>query len=746
MIETTHNVNRYDGDDETTEFDYTYKILSNSHLRVYVDDELLVLGTDYEVSGVGNSEGGTVTFDEAPASGDSNVVIERLVPITHITSYPEGSKFPTRSVEQDFDKRTMVEQQLQNYQDRTITLSVTAADGNESLQITSNASERGGKILAFSENGYNIVTTLDANGAVEALSDIANAANAAINSVEVAASDATNAAEADISNATNAAINAAEAAISGLVQDAENAASNAANSEAAIQPLADMLAGATKGDLLVANEDGDMTYKSVGGDGHILVANSAHWDGITWEEPTVDLLTATNTGDVLVGNSGGTMVRIPVGNDGDVLRANSANSTYGLEWVRMSGGLPGVFAPDLIIDAPSAEDLIWNKVAMTRCSSLVTEGGLLVKPRQTLTCVMNSTGAGGTIATAVNNRLYELWYIFKDGIDDPLAPTEDALIARQYEVLLNAATNQPAAVSTQVLRANSDATQLAQGFQTTTNGTAYLLDCGLSRSGNPSGSIWMEVQGDSGGFPSGTALAVTETHHAALVPTTETQIRLPLLAPLALVQGTQYHLVLKGDYGVSATDNISWITANGYASGNAARLTGVGWADQNTDFKFTVLQVHNADSQAFSYPTDYNDRCLLGYFALNSSGNIIHQTQFNRTVSFMPITAAARISSDVATTRALHNYSTTMPAMRPVSAWFQLGGGTAGKVVSIGSLKSTDLIATHNSTHRHAVSIATGGNDAGSQGVTSRLRVQHGFIRTIAAQTGNQLSYGGYEF
>src|SRR6266498_793792 len=53
----------------TKSFPFNFLILSEVGVRVYVDDVLKTLHKDYTVSGVGEREGGTVTFLSPPGSG-----------------------------------------------------------------------------------------------------------------------------------------------------------------------------------------------------------------------------------------------------------------------------------------------------------------------------------------------------------------------------------------------------------------------------------------------------------------------------------------------------------------------------------------------------------------------------------------------------------------------------------------------------------------------------------------------------
>jgi hypothetical protein len=92
-------------------FGYTFRILDETHLKVYVDGVLKTLTTHYTVTGVGVPGGGNVVFGVAPTAG-AIVVICRDTPRTQETDYVEGDAFPAESHEQALDKLTMIVQEI----------------------------------------------------------------------------------------------------------------------------------------------------------------------------------------------------------------------------------------------------------------------------------------------------------------------------------------------------------------------------------------------------------------------------------------------------------------------------------------------------------------------------------------------------------------------------------------------------------------------------------------------------------
>ncbi len=115
----------YTGDGTEGPFPYTFRILDSDHAAVYVDGDLKTKDTDYSVSGVGEDEGGNITFlaGHYPVSG-AQVVIIGNIPYSQTTDYTENDAFPATSHEDALDKIVMQVKQLAEKLGRTLSLSV----------------------------------------------------------------------------------------------------------------------------------------------------------------------------------------------------------------------------------------------------------------------------------------------------------------------------------------------------------------------------------------------------------------------------------------------------------------------------------------------------------------------------------------------------------------------------------------------------------------------------------------------
>ena len=161
-ISTTIVKNSYAGNGATTVFNYNFKILSSSDLKVIIrsstgTETTKTLNTHYTLTGVGSAGGGSITFTAGniPTSGQTIVLI-RDTTQTQSIDYVANDPFPAETHEEGLDKGIILAQELQEEVDRCIKLSRTNA--MTSTEFTVGAADRANKILAFDATGEIAVT------------------------------------------------------------------------------------------------------------------------------------------------------------------------------------------------------------------------------------------------------------------------------------------------------------------------------------------------------------------------------------------------------------------------------------------------------------------------------------------------------------------------------------------------------------------------------------------------------------
>ena len=194
-ISTTTIKNSFAGNNSTSAFNYTFKISAESEMQVIIrsssgTETVKTLTTHYTISGVGNSNGGTVTFTSGniPATGET-VVLRRVTAQTQEMDLIDNDPMSAETIETAHDKTIALIQELQEQLNRSIKVSRTATITTP--EITDDATARAGKLLGFDSTGNALDATIDGSGVAVSATNAANSATAAANSATAAASSAT---------------------------------------------------------------------------------------------------------------------------------------------------------------------------------------------------------------------------------------------------------------------------------------------------------------------------------------------------------------------------------------------------------------------------------------------------------------------------------------------------------------------------------------------------------------------------
>lgn len=146
-VTTTSNRNDHIGDDSTTLFAFTFAIQQSTDMTVYFDGVVQLSG--YVVSINSSGVGGTVSFSVAP-SDDVKVSLIREVDYTQETSLPTETNIPEATLENAYDKNTMLAQQLKEITDRCLKLSVDTIGVDTDLP---NPTDYPGYLLVANDDG-----------------------------------------------------------------------------------------------------------------------------------------------------------------------------------------------------------------------------------------------------------------------------------------------------------------------------------------------------------------------------------------------------------------------------------------------------------------------------------------------------------------------------------------------------------------------------------------------------------------
>lgn len=128
----------YIGNGVTKEFAIPFCFLEKEHITVYQMkgdiESTAVADVDYSVSGIGEVDGGTLIFLDAPATG-TQIVIVRNVPMTQEVDYRENEIFPAKTHERALDKLTMAVQQLSEKMERAVTVDIFSEEDPNNFMV-----------------------------------------------------------------------------------------------------------------------------------------------------------------------------------------------------------------------------------------------------------------------------------------------------------------------------------------------------------------------------------------------------------------------------------------------------------------------------------------------------------------------------------------------------------------------------------------------------------------------------------
>lgn len=131
----------------TTTFPYTFRLLDTNDLVVMVGG--VVVASGFTVTGVGDSGGGNIVFDTAPANG-LEVLRKRVVPLQRLSDYQFEGDLSSSGLNREFDRIWQTLQQIAHDVKRAIKLAFTTDTEQE---IPESAGERANKAIVFDDDG-----------------------------------------------------------------------------------------------------------------------------------------------------------------------------------------------------------------------------------------------------------------------------------------------------------------------------------------------------------------------------------------------------------------------------------------------------------------------------------------------------------------------------------------------------------------------------------------------------------------
>ena len=316
----------------------------------------------------------------------------------------------------------------------------------------------------------------------------------------------------------------------------------------------------------------------------------------------------------------------------------------------------------------------FNQVQLWHADEIAFNDGTVIGPVDLPDLLIGNITVNGANGLDTGSHQASTWYehhLIRRSLDGALA----LLFHRASDFFLDETYTTPDDGSYILRRATGNAnTRLAQGFKVDTTGACPFVDAKLVRTGAVAAGklVWLTLHADSGGLPTGAALATSDKFDASLISTTANFIRFLFRTQASLTAATQYHLVLNGDYTASDTVNISWradVTAGAYANGSAS------WANNGTwtavaadDFLFKVYITRTYGALTMPGTPAYDQSCLLGYGYRDSGSSFIPFVALDRLHKPVPDTGL-NTGAITATTPTLIDLSAVLPPATVLSHW-----------------------------------------------------------------------------
>ena len=146
---------RYLANGTQTAFVYPFPIFATEDLAVFFDGARQYSG--FDINDAGETDGGTVTFDTAPASG-TVVMLQRILPLERMTDFIEGGDFSAQAINNELDYLTATLQQVSREQ--SMMLRYDDAEDPSTVTLPTKL-QRAGKALGFDAGGNPVPVSLE---------------------------------------------------------------------------------------------------------------------------------------------------------------------------------------------------------------------------------------------------------------------------------------------------------------------------------------------------------------------------------------------------------------------------------------------------------------------------------------------------------------------------------------------------------------------------------------------------------
>jgi hypothetical protein len=443
--------------------------------------------------------------------------------------------------------------------------------------------------------------------------------------------------------------------------------------------------------IITANmNNATILYGYVTGDptSNLGIADKHYVDAAMANVPTggSDLEAIINAkGDLLIGSGYHTATRLPVGTAGQVLESDASTPT-GLAWKTIGGVIQ---THNLWIQTHYTPALKTNQVLLRSADEIVMNDGLRTSGWANLIGDIRISGAGGLDAGSEQPNMWYEIYAIHNASNGQMALMFHQGAQYQIDQLFLPTTDS----GSPLRQVTGSIIKLAQSFQAGNTGPLTSVELEISKTGSPTGTIWVTLEADNVGYPSGTPLANSRIMDVARLPTDKARVRFVYDTSASVTQNTKYHIVYQGDYTLSDSNYTRmWgLIAGGYANGAASQYTSSWGAAASADFWFKTF-VENTLSTAPTLPPNYTHYGLISYVYNDAASNFKPYIQKDRWMLMGVSNPWRAFTSNTGFIEAVDLGAFVPPVQTCVvkfTAW--TANGSPFLAIPIGTVASTDM-------------------------------------------------------
>ena len=383
-----------------------------------------------------------------------------------------------------------------------------------------------------------------------------------------------------------------------------------------------------------------------------------------------------------------------------------------------------------------------SKVRLIHADRIILNDGTGIADVGPYTADITASGAGGLDTGSESaNHWYEIYVIRKstDGVTNLMLHKANAFDGGSNGGFAASATD-----GTTALRDASARTKVAQSFQLAaalpgSGGTVGYVELKLAKVGSPTGQLWVTLETNSAGNPSGSAFATSDKIDVSKISATAHTLLVPVRSVTSeMAASTTYHLVAQGDFAITGADYVTIGTKSGnpYANGALNVYNGSAWGSGGTADAYFAVGV--LVTYPLTLPSGYDQYQMIGYVYNDGSSNFDPFVAYDRHVQ--PLDPALIMNADAPNNPTIEYMSAYIP---PVPVKVSLRCYTAGTVtMRFGPVP--DGYSSGNGPRQGGQVIWYGTDDEGETGPIS-TEMQAIYLSTNPANTGS-MHVGAWEW